>query len=160
MNIPARLADHLPNVTALDGAGVMELIRSEGGRATGARRVILDALTQAGGSVTAEQLSEQISADHPEIHQSTVYRTLDRFEALGIAHHTHLGHGPAQWHLASKQCSYLVCQCCGQVTEVDPSLFADLGTTILQQLGFQLDLQHFAITGTCQTCLQTAAGVQ
>lgn len=157
MSVPgptARTSHPIRRSKQLDGSQVMELIRREGGRATGARRIILEALARAGGRVTAEQLAESVSSRYPEIHQSTVYRTLERFESLGIAHHTHLGHGPAQWHLTGRPCSYLVCRHCGGVTEAEGAFFGNLDRRIRRQFGFEIDLQHFAITGTCSACRQ------
>lgn len=155
MNVPLRSTQQAVDSADLDD-GVMDLIRRQGGRATGARRVILDALVELAGGITAEQLATRIGTTHPRIHQSTIYRTLERFETLGIAYHTHLGHGAAQWHLAAGWHSYLVCQRCGAVTEADPALFASVRRKIDQQLGFEIDLQHLALAGTCQTCRNEA----
>ena len=51
---------------------------------------------------------------------STVYRTLDTLEQLGIIDHTHLAHGPAIFHLADGDHQHLVCERCGRVEEVAP----------------------------------------
>jgi len=135
---------------------VMELVRHEGGRASTARRVILEALVAAGGHRTAEELAADIHSSHPEIHQTTVYRNLERFEDLGVAYHTHLGHGPAQWHLSGSRHQHLVCQHCGAVIEADPDILTALEATLHERSGFDLDLRHFAITGTCQSCASEA----
>lgn len=135
---------------------VMELVRHEGGRASTARRVILEALVAAGGHRTAEELAADIHAGHPDIHQTTVYRNLERFEDLGVAYHTHLGHGPAQWHLSASRHQHLVCEHCGAVIEAEPDILEALQTTLHDRLGFELNLRHFAIAGSCRTCASEA----
>jgi Fur family ferric uptake transcriptional regulator len=138
--------------SAVDVDAMMDLVRGRGGRASTARRVILETLQAAGGHRTAEQLAAEVQAAHPEIHESTVYRNLDRFEELGVTYHTHLGHGPAQWHLVTSPHCHLTCQTCGAVIEAAPAIFATLQTELHDRLGFDADLRHFAVTGTCHHC--------
>ena len=54
----------------------------------------------------------KIQQQHPEVHLSTVYRTLDSLEKLGIVEHTHVGHGPAVYHVGVTH-QHLVCEECG-----------------------------------------------
>ena len=133
-------------------ADVVDRLRQRGGRASACLRPVLEALVEAGGHRSAEELAGEVHARHPEIHQSTVYRNLDRFEQLGVAYHTHLGHGPALWHLAASSHQHLTCQQCGAVMVVDPSVFEALGATLRRQAGFTADFRHFAITGRCAAC--------
>lgn len=131
----------------------MRLLRERGGRASGPRRVILEALITAGEHRTAEELAADIHDRHPEIHQATVYRSLERFEDLGVAYHTHLGHGPATWHLnqpAPHQ--HLTCESCSAVVEADAELLDQLQADVLARYGFAIDTHHFALTGTCAAC--------
>jgi Fe2+ or Zn2+ uptake regulation protein len=137
---------------------VLELIRQQGGRASTASRVVIEFLTAAQGRHrTVDQLAVEIHAEHPEIHQTTVYRNLERLEALGVAYHTHLGHGPAQWHLANSSHPHLTCEHCGSVVEVPGEVFTSLQDALLANVGFRADLRHFALTGTCRAC-RTARG--
>jgi Fur family transcriptional regulator, ferric uptake regulator len=152
MSAAARSAGHDDPPGDRPAESVMELIRDAGGRATAARRIILEALIAAGGHCTAEELAAGVKAAHPELHESTVYRTLDRFEQLGVAYHTHLGHGAAQWHLSRDVHQHLVCQDCGGVVEADPEVFRAVARYLLTEYGFHVELHHFALTGRCAAC--------
>ena len=60
---------------------------------------------------------------------STVYRTLELLEELGMVTHTHLGHGAPRYHLAAEaKHVHLVCANCGQITEVRPEAVRPLVT--------------------------------
>ncbi len=136
---------------------VMDLLRARGGRASGARRVILEALVSGPAHRTAEELAEQIHADHPSVHQATVYRNLERFEELGVVYHSHLGHGPAQWHLDQNPHVHLTCESCGAVTQAEQAAFGAVRTDLRDRYGFEVDMRHFALTGTCAPCRQLEA---
>lgn len=131
----------------------MRVLRSHGSRASTPRRAVLHALLAAGGEHrTAEELAGEIREHYPDVNESTVYRTLDRFEELGIAYHVHLGHGPAQWHLSEQPRLYLTCARCGEVIEVEPPDYTGFDQHLRSRFGFHADFRHFALTGLCGRC--------
>lgn len=131
----------------------MDLLRREGGRASNQRRLVLQSLIGAGRDHrTAEQITAEVQSLRPDIHETTVYRTLERFEQLGLAFHVHTAHGPARWHLARSKPMYLSCSVCGNVLETDPKVGEKLRDDLRRRLGFQLDFQHVALTGICGPC--------
>jgi Fur family transcriptional regulator, ferric uptake regulator len=132
----------------------MDLIRQRGGRSTTSRRAVLEALIAAGGNrVTAEQLAHQIQAAYPSINESTVYRSLELLEELGLVSHVHLGHGPSQWQLSSRRHQwYLTCSACGAVIDTDLDAFDALVSDVERRTGFRIDPGHFAVTGLCAAC--------
>src|ERR1700712_4943917 len=65
---------------------------------------------------------EQISAAVPDIDLTTVYRTVELLEELGLLRHTHLGHGAASFRLADDQHVHVVCHACGRVIDVEHDL--------------------------------------
>jgi Fe2+ or Zn2+ uptake regulation protein len=133
-------------------ADVIERLRQRGGRASACLRPVLEALVGGDGHRSAEELADDVHTRHPEIHQSTVYRNLDRFEQLGVAYHTHLGHGPALWHLTALSHQHLTCEECGAVVAVDPAVFDAVAAMLQRHAGFTADFRHFAITGHCAVC--------
>lgn len=135
---------------------ILGLMRRQGGRVTSARRGVISALVEAPGHVTADDLATQVQATYPDVHLSTVYRTLDALERVGVVDHTHLGHGRAVYHLADEAHQHLVCELCGAVIEVPDTTFADLGATLLAEYGFKIRPSHFAMLGRCAQCV--AAG--
>ncbi|MDA8186007.1 MAG: transcriptional repressor [Actinomycetota bacterium] len=131
---------------------VLELLRSSGGRVTTARRQLLAALFDAPAHATAEDLATAVQERAPEVHISTIYRNLDELERLGVIVHTHLGHGPATYHLASASHGHLVCEICGTTIEAPPVLFDQLSREALARFGFEIDPRHFAVLGRCKRC--------
>lgn len=127
-------------------------LRSQGGRLTAARTALIDALLDADGHVTADDLADAVNASHPEVHRSTIYRTLDALEQAGIVDHVHLGHGRAVYHLADDPHQHLVCEACGGVVEVPDKLFEDLAQRLRKRYGFAIRPNHFAVLGRCRAC--------
>jgi Fur family ferric uptake transcriptional regulator len=145
-------AVHCTPADQLDMA--MRLIRQRGGRCTTPRRVVLQALLEAGGELrTADDLFAAARKADPEITESTVYRTLTLLEDLGLASHVHLGHGPSHWYLkAARARWYLTCSGCGAVIGTDATVFDHVVEDIAARTGFRIDAGHFAVTGTCAAC--------
>ncbi len=132
-----------------DAERILDRIRAAGGRVTGPRRQLVTALVAADDHVTAEDLAVAVG----EPHLSTVYRTLDALEALGVVDHVHLGHGRAVYHLADEAAhQHLVCERCGGVTEVPDRLFASMARKLQADYGFRMRPNHFAVLGRCAAC--------
>lgn len=132
---------------------LLHRLRAQGGRVTTARRLVVSTLIDATSHVTAEDLAATIHEQHPEIHLSTVYRTLDALEKLGIVEHTHIGHGPAVYHVGATH-QHLVCEECGTVIDVPAHLLEGVQQTLQQHYGFTLHIGHFALLGRCASHTQ------
>jgi Fur family ferric uptake transcriptional regulator len=129
-------------------------LRQRGWRVTTARRAVLAALVEAQGHMTADELAEKVQSSHPDVHLSTVYRTLEALEHLGLVDHTHLGHGRAVYHLADDPHQHLVCDACGAVIEVPDDTFTSLAESLQRSHGFTIRPSHFAVLGRCAACNQ------
>jgi len=117
-----------------------------------ARRQVIEVLGALDGPVTAEDVAARL----PEIHVSSVYRSLNVLEELGVVRHVHLAHGPARYELTdvADQVRHLACEQCGRDVVVPSALFDDLRATIEQEYGFVMDSGHFAMPGRCRDCAQ------
>jgi len=131
---------------------ILEQLRADGGRITIARRALVEALVGADAHMTADDLAARVQAAHPEVHRSTVYRTLEALERIGVVVHSHLGHGGGVYHLADERHQHLVCEACGQVVEVPDTVFAPLARTMQKRYGFTIAPGHFALVGRCADC--------
>ena len=131
---------------------ILALLRADGGRVTTARRALIEALLAARAHVTADDLAARVQAAHPEVHRSTVYRTLDALERLGVVVHSHLGHGGGVYHLADERHQHLVCETCGAVVELPDAELVPLARAVRKRYGFTIAPGHFALVGTCRTC--------
>ncbi len=137
---------------------IMALVRSHGGRATPARRLLLTALFGSREHRSAEELAALVHAQAPDVHLSTIYRNLEELERLGVIDSTRLGTGPATYHLATAAHGHLVCEQCGTMTEVPGQIFADLVRVAADGYGFTINPHRFAVTGRCADCQKQGKG--
>jgi Fur family ferric uptake transcriptional regulator len=132
--------------------GALDLVREHGGRITPSRRLLLEALFKSQAHRSAEELAAEVQAQAPDVHLSTVYRNLEDLEKLGVVVHSHFGHGPATYHLASAVHGHFVCGECGTMIEAPQALFGTLAAEARTQFGFTIDAHHFAVLGRCADC--------
>src|SRR4051812_9903047 len=92
----------------------LDVLRSDGRRITTARKLVIALLARTSEHFSADDLANRIHDAHPEIHLSTVYRTLDSLCAWGLVEHVHQPHGPSFFHLAGTH-RHLVCEECGRI---------------------------------------------
>lgn len=135
---------------------LLNALRAEGGRTTLQRRVVVSALLASPRHVTAEELAAAVQVEHPEIATSTVYRTLEALERQGLVQHAHLGHGPAVYHVGDDDHLHLVCERCGQVTEVPESAYSAFARRLAEDFDFTVAPHHFAVQGLCGACRDAA----
>jgi Fur family transcriptional regulator, ferric uptake regulator len=131
---------------------ILATVRARGGRGTAARRAVIEALMAGDHHVTADEVAARVAERHPDVHRSTVYRTLDRLQELGVITHVHLGHGASTFHIADQPHHHAVCSRCGAVVEVPADELAPLAERLRQEHGFELATQHFALSGRCRDC--------
>jgi Fur family ferric uptake transcriptional regulator len=138
--------------------GWQERLRERGYRLTPQRQLVLEAVTTLGHG-TAEQLLTQVQRTASGVNISTVYRTLELLEELGLVRHSHLGHGVPSYHPAEHADHlHLVCRDCAGVAEADVGVAADLVRRLSAERGFETDVQHFAIYGRCARCREASPG--
>jgi Fur family ferric uptake transcriptional regulator len=131
---------------------ILELLRSDGGRVTPARRAVVQILLDTHAHISAEEIAERVQRDMPDVAPSTVYRTLDVLERLGQVEHVHLGHGPSMYHLAERVHVHLLCRSCGRMIELPDTYLDDLADRLATEHGFALEPRHFALLGRCADC--------
>ena len=132
-------------------------LRSRGYRLTPQRQLVLESVTTLRHG-TPDEICAHVQTTAGGVNISTVYRTLELLQDLGLVTHTHFDDGIAQYHLASAAPhQHVVCRRCGSEREIDVSVLDPLDRHLREQYDFQADLAHFAIVGTCGRC---AAGDQ
>ncbi|MFB9386530.1 Fur family transcriptional regulator [Pseudonocardia petroleophila] len=119
------------------------------------RQLVLDAVREL-GHATPEQICTQVQKVAPAVNITTIYRTLDLLEKLGVVRHTHLGHGAPNYSEQEHQHVHLVCHECGAVVETPSDLMNGLASQLQALSGFELDVTHVALSGRCSDCAGTA----
>jgi Fur family ferric uptake transcriptional regulator len=144
-------------VGSADDDGLDALLRARGLRVTPQRRLVVEAVEALGHS-TPEQICERVQQELPSVNLSTVYRTLELLEDLGVVSHTHLGHGAPTYHPASHADHlHLVCRRCGGVEEADLRHAGGLARGVAGEHGFVTDLGHLSLHGLCGGCADREA---
>jgi Fur family transcriptional regulator, ferric uptake regulator len=127
-------------------------LRARGFRLTPQRQLVLQAVVSL-GHATPDEIAEEVRRTAPGVNISTVYRTLELLEELGLVTHAHLGHGAPTYHAADDADHlHLVCRVCGGIEEMPPDVLDEAVQRIARDHGFVVDVGHFAIFGTCSAC--------
>ncbi len=136
------------------GAQWQAELRSRGYRLTAQRQLVLEAVGQL-GHATPEEISTAVRRTASGVNISTVYRTLELLEEIGLVRHTHLGHGAPTYSVSGNDDHvHLVCRDCEGVEEASTDLVADVVQRLAAEKGFSVDVGHFALFGRCRSCAQ------
>ncbi|GGV98109.1 hypothetical protein GCM10010230_20920 [Streptomyces narbonensis] len=132
-------------------------LRQRGYRLTPQRQLVLEAVDRL-EHATPDGILAEVRKTASGVNISTVYRTLELLEELGLVSHAHLGHGAPTYHLADRHHHlHLVCRDCSEVIEADVEVAADFTGKLRETFGFETDMKHFAIFGRCAECVRKAA---
>lgn len=132
---------------------VLREIRARGYRLTPQRQLILETVYRSRGHVTPEEILATVRRRFAGVNISTVYRNLEMLERLGYVCHAHMGHTPGMYHPTERpEHQHLVCRACGGIEEIGVGALAPMARTVRRQKGFEADLTHFALFGTCRHC--------
>ena len=134
------------------GDGLLAELRARGYRLTPQRQLVLEAVSVL-GHATPEEIATSVRRTAAAVNISTVYRTLELLEELGLVRHTHLGHGAPTFSLSTDDDHvHLVCRDCGSVQEAPPEVVAPVVEQLAATRGFQVDVGHLAVFGRCAQC--------
>jgi len=151
-------APHTPPLPVSDVAAAAAALRARGGRLSQPRRQVLEALFAADGPVSAEQLAQGLDGRTTPVELTSVYRSLEYLEELGLLRHVHLGHGPGLYALAgAREREYLACERCDRVTAVEAAALDPIRAQIRDAFGYEARFSHFPIVGLCASCAAAIA---
>jgi Fur family ferric uptake transcriptional regulator len=97
---------------------------------------------------------EEISAAVDGVDVTTVYRTLQVLEDIGLVAHTHLGHGAPSYQPADNGHIHVVCHGCGVVVTAPDGLSDHIAAELLAAREFTVDVAHLTIFGQCADCVR------
>jgi Fur family ferric uptake transcriptional regulator len=139
----------------LSDSSLANVLRARGLRLTPQRQLVLEAVYSL-GHATPDQVHSAVSRTAAGVNITTVYRTLELLEELGLVTHAHLSHGSPTYHaIGEEQHVHLVCRDCGGVDEVAPSMLDDLVRRLESSRGFHVDIGHVALFGLCAECAES-----
>jgi len=129
-----------------------DALRARGYRVTPQRQLVLEAVGRL-EHATPEEIYGEVRQTARGVNVSTVYRTLELLEELGLVKHSHIHHGAPTYHLAEHaEHVHLVCRECERVTEVDQATVLPLVAALEEHRGFLTDVGHLTVFGLCADC--------
>ena len=127
-------------------------LHSLGYRLTPQRQFVLRAVEKL-GHATPDEILAEVQAQSSAVNVSTVYRTLEVLEELGLVRHTHLSDRAPTYHsISDHEHFHLVCRNCDRVISVDSDVVAPFADRLRAEQDFVIDVGHLAIFGTCVEC--------
>jgi Fur family transcriptional regulator, ferric uptake regulator len=124
-------------------------LREKGYRLTPQRELILEAVDRLGHATPDEVLAE-VRTHATAVNASTVYRTLEVLEDLGLIRHAHISDRAPTYHSTSEhEHFHLVCRNCHRVISVDPDVLTPVAERLEADHGFAIDVGHLTVFGTC-----------
>jgi Fur family ferric uptake transcriptional regulator len=131
------------------------MLRERGLRLTPQRQLILEAVHEL-GHATPESVHNAVRERVAGVNITTVYRTLELLEDLGLVNHTHLSHGSPTFHPAGEgQHVHLVCRSCGSIEEMDPVVLRPVCDRLRDERNFRVDVGHVSLFGVCGKCKES-----
>jgi Fe2+ or Zn2+ uptake regulation protein len=129
-------------------------LRSQGGRLTVQRRLILDTLESFSGHPTAEEIYAVAKQKAPKLHLSTVYRTIRWLEQEGRVsvrrfeedtRQVRFDYTPSEHH-------HFQCSKCKKVIEFDSPLLDGVKKNFEDKIGVIVETASLIFYGTCEVC--------
>ena len=135
---------------------ILEIVKAQGLRLTPQRMIILSAISEGEGHMNVDEVFRRAKEAYPYMDIATVYRTLHLFKKLRLV--TEVGMGDRlHYELTEPNARHhhMVCQACGKAFNLSPSYLDEFRTRLVEEFGFEPDLDNFTVTGVCSGC-QTA----
>ena len=132
---------------------VLETLKDKAWRLTPQRLIILSAIANGEGHMNVDDVYRRAREAYPYMDIATVYRTLHHLKKLHLV--TEVGMGdklhyeltdPREPH------HHMVCQSCGNAFNLSPSYLEEFRTRLLQEFGFEPELNNFSVSGVCAKC--------
>lgn len=129
-------------------------LREQGFRITPQRQLVLESVNELGHG-TPEEILSSVQKTASGVNLSTIYRTLEVLERVGLITHTHIGHGAPVYHSQDESPHiHLVCDNCAEVTSIPSDAAAEFSLDLQETYGFTAEMTHMAVTGQCQACIK------
>lgn len=134
--------------------GALEVLRHSGYKVTEPRKRVLEVLSDVEKPVSPYEIQEILKQRDEYLNHVTIYRILDLFCGLNLAHRVLLGGGYVKCTLSGEEgCHrFIMCRECGELKEYASKELCREESQIASHLGFRAE-QHFSeFSGICKKC--------
>ena len=130
-------------------------LRASGHRLTPQRELVLAAVEHL-GHATPDEVYAEVRTHSESINLSTVYRTLELLDDLGLIRHAHLSDRAPTYHSArGHEHAHLVCRVCRRQISIDRHEIENALGPLAAKHDFAPDYGHLTVFGTCADCRDT-----
>lgn len=131
---------------------IQERLRRSGYTLTSQRRAVLEALGEAQGHPSAEDVYLIVKKKNPRVALGTVYQALSVLEEVGVVGSKHWSESPTRYDLNTEPHLDIRCQRCGEVSEIPGVEIGDLEAQIQENTVYEVKNTTLVIEGFCPGC--------
>ena len=136
-----------------------DALRASGQRVTLPRLLVHRHVRGADRHVTAEQLHEELSPEHPSLSLATIYSTLEVLEQLGLVRRVGTLAGATLYDSRADAHHHAICRECGEVLDIEAAPRLDAARRAAARAGFTVEHAEVHVVGICPACAERAATV-
>ena len=131
---------------------IRDRFRRSGYTLTSQRRAVLDALEEAQGHPSAEDVYLIVKRKNPKVALGTVYQALSVLEEIGVIGAKHWSESPTRYDLNLEPHLDIRCVTCGRVSEIPGVDVGDLDERIRSNTPYEVTRTTVAVEGRCGAC--------
>jgi Fur family ferric uptake transcriptional regulator len=136
-----------------------QTLRAHGHKLTAQRLAILMVIHEGDEPMTPAEVLERGCRIYPKLGLTTVYRTLELLNELGVVRRVHLGKGcHAYARVKERGGHHLVCQSCHRVVDFPCFGLRELIAELRRRTGFAVEDHLLELVGVCPTCQEGRLG--
>jgi Fur family transcriptional regulator, ferric uptake regulator len=128
-------------------------LSQHGYKLTRQRKAVVEVVTQAHTRLSAADVFAQAQRVCPDLGLTTVYRTLEILEQMGVIRRVHLEDGcEAFAPTALEHGHYVICNRCQATIEFEGCDLTQLLKRVADQTGFAIEQHWLELVGLCPKC--------
>lgn len=131
---------------------IREKFRRSGYTLTSQRRAVLEALSEARGHPSAEDVYLVVKRKNPRVALGTVYQALSVLEEIGVIESKHWSESPTRYDLNLNPHLDIRCIRCGEVAEVPGVEMGNIEQQIQSNTPYEVTRATMLIEGLCPKC--------
>ncbi len=131
---------------------IREKFRRSGYTLTSQRRAVLEALKEANGHPSAEDIYLKVKTKNPRVALGTVYQALSVLEEIGVVGSKHWSESPTRYDLNVEPHLDIRCARCGEVSEIPGVELGELEESIRDNTPYEVTRTTIAVEGLCPSC--------
>jgi len=146
------VTDRTSGMTGVLEQDIREKFRRSGYTLTSQRRAVLEALKEAQGHPSAEDIYLIVKTTNPRVALGTVYQALSVLEEIGVVGSKHWSESPTRYDLNVEPHLDIRCAGCGEVSEIPGVELGELETSIRENTPYEVTRTTMVIEGLCPSC--------